>query len=268
MKRKYQKKSRKSYVKKRRYKKKMTTVMTLTGATPSFPFPPKLRTKFRMNVSIAHNPASAQATAGNAEDAFFKLNSFNLMGPATNYPLGTASAFLNNTTAGLYNLLSKDNNAGLAVAPYGRYYIFASSIRIEAYTIGGANKPVQVVIIPKAINSQDLAFDTQTTIPTSTLAEQPFARSYTVPSNLTDNAKIFTHRISVNKLAGGKNIDQDDDSFTGVASVDPLDLCLWQVRYANLDGTNSARSLSVKYTIDYDAILFDLNTINSLVPPP
>lgn len=251
-----------------RKRNKTTTVMTLHGSTPSYPFPPKLRTKLRMNVTFnASVGIGAVAGLGNPADWFFKLNSLNLMGPAINYPLGAPTAFANNTAAGLFNLLSSNGILVGSVAPYGRYFVTSSSIRLEIYNIGDVtNRPVELIILPLSLPSSELATYTANTIVTPTIAEQPFARSFTLPAILNDNARIFRHSISVNKLAGGKNIDQDDDSFTAVTAVDPLDLGIWQLRFGNMDGSVNARSLTVKAIVEYNVVFYDLNAVNSSVP--
>lgn len=260
--------SRRRYVKKRRYikKAKTTKVLTLRGATAAFPFPPKLKTRLRMQFTANYAHAAQGAANGNAEDIYFKLNSLYLMGPGFNYPLGTYTAPVGNTAAGLYNLLSSNNSNAGSVAPYNRYFVNRSNITMQVYNEVSTNHSVEFIIVPLLFASSSLAAIGAQTIGNHTIAEQPFAKRFSMPAVLNNTSRIFRHSISVNKLAGAKNIDQDDDSYTAVAAADPPSLGLWQIRVNNMDSSDTLRNLTFRFTLEYDVMFFDLNTINSTVP--
>lgn len=233
----------------------------MLGTKISFPFPQILKTKMRTIISDAIN-ASGAAVEGNAQELFFKLNSVIFMGPSGNYPLGTSDNFLSNVPAGLRYLLANERLTNIgSVAPYNRFYVSKSTIMFEFIPHGVSNRATQITIIPRAEGA--LRADT---LENRTLAEQPFAKSWTITPSLTTRQTKCIHTVSTKELAGVRDLSNDDHEYTGDAGHDPANLQVWQVRLSNLDNSSTARLGSYKVTIIQDVMFYMLNYVSSDVP--
>lgn len=238
----------------------------IIGGGISFPFPPMLRCLMRTVEFGSINVASA-GTDGNAQDIFYKLNSTIAVGNAANYPLGTASGFTSNVPSGLTYLLGSNLVGGASAGIYSKCLVTGSSINFQLSTEGANNKATEVIIVPRPTTLPSLAL----TVTSQSVAEQPFAKSWTIPPIMNTKIPAMKHSIKVAKLNGLSSLGTEDTDYVMLASsgsgvVDPVDVNVWQIRLRNLDGSTTTRVCSFKAEIYHDCIFFDLNMLSSAVP--
>lgn len=237
----------------------------IIGGGVSFPFPPMLRCLMR-TVEFGSISVASAGTDGNAQDIFYKLNSVYNIGNAANYPLGTASGYTSNVPAGVTYLLGSNLVGGASAGIYSRCLVVGSSINFQLSTEGTANKATEVIIVPRPTVLPSLAL----TVTSQSVAEQPFAKSWTIPPVMNTKIPSMKHSIKVAKLNGLSSLGTEDGDFVVIANAgtisDPLDLNAWQIRLRNLDGSTTARTCSFKAEVYHECIFFDLNMLSSAVP--
>jgi len=221
------------------------------------PFPPKLRTRLRMQSQGTYDANSA-AGDGNAFGLTFKGNSPLSCGASSNYPLGTAGAFSGNVPAGIAMLLGSDP-AGGATAPYGNFLVHGSSIEIELVPTA-ASVPISVIICPQDTGPAS-------TMTTQTLAENPYAVRMVLPTSFTATIPCLRNSITTERLLGVPAITTaNGPRYTGTYNADPAYLWYWTIQLNNITAATTRITMAFRVTITYDIEFYDLNTLSSVTP--
>jgi len=160
----------------------------------------------------------------------FKANSTHLMGPQ----IGYTGSFGSVSPTGLYNLLSSSTSSG-SVAPYSRYRIRSSAIRIFVTPVG--NSPNTTAGIIACFPSTNLSFSSTNT---STFIEQPLCKRANIQINADSSRPALVLEQRVGSLLGvPQSAIVSESNWWGVAGGDPNLIEYWQVFAGSVDGSTN-----------------------------
>jgi len=220
-------------------------------------FPEQLRTKLRCSqfISVVTN-----STAPVANDFLFKANSMLLLGAQRYQPVGTvAASFSPQYASGLATLLGSVDASGASLSLYTKYYVVNSYIKIEIINSGAsATQNIVASLIPVTTNN---------TLSSSHLDEQPYIKSFMLPSTMTTKAPYLSNSLSTKEFLGVGDISGADDNFAGTFAVEPANLWFWNLRLANASASAAqAISVDLKVTQIFDVIFFNRKYLTTNAP--
>lgn len=251
----------KKFAKKKFHKKGMSMTGYISGSKLGYPFPPMLKAIFK-TAANDYQVVAAGLINGNPLEYNFKFNGVMNIGPALNYPLGTLSAYSTNVPTGLKYLLAPEVTAsGGANAPYSKYFVTHSKIRVCLMNVGVTNLPLSCIIMPRAEPA------TATALPSAVLQEQPLATTFIIPQVLNEVPRWHERKMDTKTLFGLTSLSNSNSDYTGSVTVDPVALGDWLVRFQNADNQQlNGYTLMIKFEIIHEIILWDRNLETSTIP--
>jgi len=160
----------------------------------------------------------------------WKCNSTHLIGPQIGYTGSFGSA----SPTGLYNLLSSSTSSG-STAPYNRYRVRSSAIRIFVMPVG--NSPNTTAGLIACFPSTNLSFSSTTT---SQFVEQPLCKRAAVQIDADTSKPLLVLEQKVGSLYGvPQSAVVSESNWWGQAGGDPNLIEYWQVFAGSVDGSTN-----------------------------
>lgn len=192
-----------------------------------------------------------QATGSTTYVLTWKANSTHLMGPQVGYTGSFGSA----SPTGLYNLLSSSTSSG-STAPYNRYRIRSSAIRIFVTPVG--NSPNTTGGLVACFPSTNLSFSSTTT---SQFVEQPLCKRAAIQIGADTSRPLLVLEQKVGALLGvPQSAVVSESNYWGVAGGDPNLIEYWQVFLGSVDGSTSF-NCSVGFELFQEVEFFGRNQL-------
>jgi len=180
---------------------------------------------------------------------------------------GTMSAYSFQSPSSLEYLLSSSQPTGVSIAPYNRYTVLSSSVRLK-FMPGGSNVcPVEICLFPIAQET----FNKTLSIGPGLMKEQPFAKTlYLNPDVTTEKVATITHKMSTRKIYGYLGNVLLEESFSGamnVSSGTPPQSWVWLMSFCNMQLTPAMQSVVItSVQIEYDCVFYERNFLRDGIP--
>lgn len=235
----------------KRYKK--TTQLSLYKPMQQI-FPDILRTRVRNSVGVnwtgTAGAINAYVIGGN--HLHLPLSSGTLSG-AVILSTGTATAIY-----GLQNIFSADATYA-AAGVYGKYRILGTTIRAttQVTTANAATLCIQPVD-GNTIGNMGLI----NALTLTETRESPYAKSWAVSGNTTNNGVVSWHSMRTCTMFGLKHESScEQGEFQGAQGVNPTNVWYWVLTWFPMGGTNTPATTTA--IVEYDVEFFDRNALNS-----
>lgn len=192
--------------------------------------------------------------SGTSDSSSFKMNSFNLFGPQSNF----AGAFGSNVPAGLFYLLSASAAAG-GNAPYNACTVLRQEVTVRALSNATNSSPSMIAIVhsPAA---------TLSGLSATSLREQANTAWVDVPASTTNGAVVLRNNAWCSQIAGvTPAVYRSDEDYWFTSSADPTKLLYTHVLTRNLDGVSTLYMyLDIQFKTEFE--FHTLNSFTSATP--